>query len=168
MASRRLTRLTASPRIPPLIGQSIGRSQHKSGPARSQGRRPAAVPIGDYRGSIRTPLTGGYASGIVPASGVITLSCGPMGLGTVWYPQAAAIATSTGANDSSTCALYVGPLGLQTLIGGQSYAGGGDTIGLAVPPLWPGYYIWATWTGATKGDLATLTVYGEQDALAIG
>ena len=164
MAMRRVTRLTPSPRIAPLIRQSIAGSQGKALASLRSVPRPGTVPMGDYRRQVRTPIAGGYGSVIV-AGGTATVKVGPMGVGTVWYPQAAAIATTTGANDTSTCALYVGPLGLQTQLGGQSYAGGGDSIGLAVPPLWNGYFLWAVWSGATNGDLATLTVYGEQDSL---
>ena len=164
MASRRIQRLTPAPRIAPLIGQAIARSQNRALAARHSMPRPGTIGMENYVTPRRTPIAGGYGSAIV-AAGTATVKVGPMGVGTVWYPQAAAIATTTGANDTSTCALYLGPLGLQTLIGGQSYAGGGDSIGLAVPPLWNGYFIWAVWTGATNGDLATLTIYGEQDSL---
>ena len=164
MGSRRITR--RAPAVSGLgpLADSIARSVgYTRAPVRLLAR-PGTIPMQDYTVPRRTPLTGGYGA-VTVAGGTATVKVGPMGVGTVWYPQAAAIATSTGANDSSTCALYLGPLGLQTLIGGQSYAGGGDTIGLAVPPLWPGYFIWAVWSGATNGDLATLTVYGEQDSL---
>lgn len=164
MASRRVRRLAPAPRIAPLIGQAIDRSQNYTTAAVRKLGRPGTIPMQDYATPRRTPIAGGYGSAIV-AAGTATVKVGPMGVGTVWYPQAAAIATTTGANDASTCALYLGPLGLQTLIGGQSYAGGGDTIGLAVPPLWNGYFIWAVWSNAVNGDLATLTIYGEQDSL---
>ena len=153
------------------IAQSIARtmSQANRGFARYQ---PATVPQGQYRIGPRTVITGGYAAKTVPASGIVTIYCGPMGLGTIWYPQAVVINTSTGATDNSTCALYLTPLengpnlAPSTQIGGQSYAGGGDTIGLAVPPLWPGLFIVAQWTGATVGALATMQVYGQQSVLA--
>jgi hypothetical protein len=152
------------------IAQSIARtrSQRNVGFARYQA---ATVPPGRYQASQATVITGGYAAKIVPASGIVTIYCGPQGLGMTWYPQAVAISTTTGANDSSTCALYLSPLengttlAPSTQIGGQSYAGGGDTIGLAVPPLWAGLFIVAQWTGATVGDLAALQVYGQQRAL---
>ena len=134
-------------------------------------KQPHTIPQGAYTGTQQTVITGGYAAKVVPASGTVTIYVGPMGVGTVWYPQAAAISTTTGANDASTCALYLSPLTdanalvPSTQIGGQSYAGGGDTIGLAVPPMWPGYFIIAVWTGATQGALAALAVYGTQRVL---
>jgi hypothetical protein len=133
-------------------------------------RASGSTRVGAYQGQLQTVITGGYAASVVPASGSVTIRVGPMGVGTIWYPQAAAISTTTGANDASTCALYLTPLenGAQvpaTQIGGQSYAGGGDTIGLAVPPMWAGYFIVAVWTGATSGDLASLAVYGTQQVI---
>lgn len=131
-------------------------------------RRPMSVPQEFYTTRQRTLITGGYGSALVPASGTVTVTVGPQGVGTVWYPQQWAIATTTGAADASTCTIFHGPIGLQTLIIGQSYAGGGDSGGMAVPPMWPGYYVVATWAGAKVGDLASLTVYGQMDTLGIG
>ena len=173
MASRRVTR--RAPRVSGLapIVNSIRRTQSQYRPVRYANPRPASIPQMQYGMGPRTAITGGYAAKVVPASGTVTVFCGPQGVGTVWYPQAAAISTTTGANDASTCVLYLSPfensstsLAASTQIGGQSYAGGGDTIGLAVPPLWPGYYIVAVWSGATVGDLAALQVYGTQQVLA--
>jgi hypothetical protein len=90
---------------------------------------------------------------------------GPQGIGTIWYPQSAAVATTTGAADASTVTFYIGPLALLTEVGSQSYAGGGDNVGLAVPAMHPGTFLVAKWAGGHSGDLATLTIYGLQDAL---
>ncbi len=148
----------------PLARSISGSIQNSTRPATSL-TRPASVPVHFYQGRIRTPISAGYAAVTIASDGTATAYVGPQGLGTIWYPQAAAIATSTGAADTSTCTIYLGPEGLQTQVGGQSYAGGGDTIGLAVPPLWNGYFIWAKWAGGTAGALATLTIYGEMDSL---
>jgi hypothetical protein len=130
--------------------------------------QPGTVPVGAYSDqAIVEVIPGGYAAGAVPASGKVTLTCGPMGLGTVWYPSMVAISTTTGALDTSTCAIYLSPLTdgnaqvPSTQIGGQSFAGGGSSVGLAGTPMYPGYFIVAVWTGATSGDQATLTVYGQ-------
>lgn len=128
-------------------------------------RRPHSVPQQFYTERRRTVITAGYGSALVPASGIVTVTVGPQGVGTIWYPQQWAIATTTGANDASTCTIYHGPIGLQTLVIGQSYAGGGDSGGMAVPPMWPGYFVVAVWSGAKQGDLASLTVYGQMDVL---
>lgn len=126
--------------------------------------RPYSAPIGQYTGRERTPIANGYGVATVK-NNTATVSVGPQGLGTVWYPQNAAIGTTTGANDASTCQLYLGPLSQLQLISGTSYAGGGDSIGLGVPPITPGYFIVAVWSGAVNGDLASLAIYGTQDAL---
>ena len=130
-------------------------------------KRPATVPVQAYALHQRTPITNGYGSAIVSASGSATVTLGPQGVGTVWYPQQASIATTTGANDASTCTLFVGPLALLSQIGSQSYAGGGDSLGLAVPALFPGFFLVAVWSGGHSGDLAVLTVYGQQDQLVV-
>src|SRR5215469_8372454 len=170
MARRLVRRATRVSGLQP-IAQSIvrGMSQRNVGYSNP---RPAAIPQQAYRYQAPvTPITGGYAVATVK-SGTATAFCGPQGVGTVWYPQAVAISTTTGANDSSTCALYLSPfentssaLAPSTQIGGQSYAGGGDTIGIAVPPIRNGYYIIAVWTAANNGDVAALQVYGTQQAL---
>jgi hypothetical protein len=114
-----------------------------------------------------TPTVGSVYGGILPGLGIAQVTLGPQGVGTVWYPQQAAIATTTGAVDASTCTLFVGPLALLTQIGSQSYAGGGDSIGLAIAALYPGSFLVAKWSGGVVGDLAAFTVYGLQDVLTV-
>ena len=147
------------------LAASLGASVQRAGKAVTSLTTTATVPVTAYAQPITTPIAGGYGAAVIPVSGVVSVQVGPQGLGTVWYPQSAAIATSTGAADASTCTIYIGPLGLQTQIGGQSYSGGASSVGLPVPAMWPGYFVFATWTGAKAGDLATLTVYGTQTAL---
>jgi hypothetical protein len=173
MATRRVGR--RAPLVSGLgpIAESISRTmgQRNTGYGNP---RPLSIPQQAYTGQAPlTPITGGYAAVIVPASGTATAYCGPQGVGTVWYPQAVAISTTTGANDAATCALFLSPftntsmsLAPSSQIGGQSYAGGGDTIGIAVPPVRNGYYIIAVWSNATHNDLASLQVYGNQQALS--
>ena len=133
--------------------------------------RPRSTPIEMYTQTVRTPIPGPDATktGTMSASGTVTISIGPQGWGKKWYPQIASIATTSGANDASTCSLYLSAWGQgttpQNLINGQSYAGGGDSIGLAVPPVYPGHVITAVWSGGKSGDTASLTIYGDQDAL---
>jgi hypothetical protein len=111
------------------------------------------------------PLTGGQAQGTVSAAGSATVSVGPAGLGTVWYPAQATISTTTGATDSSTCQVYLGAQGVANLLAGQSYAGGGDTVALAVPAMTTGQLLIAVWTGGNSGDKATINILGTMDAL---
>ena len=169
---RRVTRI--APRVSGLgiIARSV---QASSGPTqygrwRQPNRRPPSPAQWRYMRTAEGPLPNGYSSAKV-ASNAATVYVGPMGTGTIWYPTMAVIGTTTGANDASTCTLYLSPLlngtslASQPQIGGQSYAGGGDTIGLSIPPVYPGYYLIAVWAGAVNGDLATLTVYGSQQSL---
>lgn len=112
------------------------------------------------------PLTNGQATGTIPAGGSVTLQIGPAGVGTVWYPSSVNISTSLGAADNSTCAVYIGFIAAQNLQGGQSYAGGGDTVSLSVPDLSAGQLIIAVWSGGTPGSIAAINVLGTMDALA--
>ena len=112
------------------------------------------------------PLTGGQGQAIVNGSGAARVSVGPQGLGTTWYPSQCTISTSTGANDISTCAVYLGSQAQQNLQGGQSYAGGGDTVGLSVVSMTPGDLLIAVWSGAVPGATAAINIQGTMDALA--
>jgi hypothetical protein len=130
-------------------------------------RRPLRPAIGAYSQRLTgVPIAGATAQVTVQADGSATAQVAPQGLGTTWYPQQANISTSTGADDSSTCAIYLGASALNSLQVGQSYAGGGDTVGLSVPALTPGGLLIAVWTGGVPGDLATLSIIGTQDALS--
>jgi hypothetical protein len=153
--------------VPAAMARAIAAQQAKALKPVTPRVRPATVPISSYTQPVRTPLAGGYGTAIVSAGGAATVQLGPAGVGTVWYPASAAIATTTGAADTSTCALYIGPLAALTQIGSQSYAGGGDSLGLPVPSMFPGYFLVAVWAGGHPGDLAALTVYGQQDTLTV-
>jgi hypothetical protein len=112
------------------------------------------------------PLTGGQASATVNGAGSATVSVGPQGLGTTWYPSSAVISTSTGAADNSTCSVYIGSQTQQNLQGGQSYAGGGDTVGINQASMQPGDRLIAVWSGGVPGATATINVFGTQDVQA--
>lgn len=151
--------------IPAELLRIIGAQEQKATKPVTKYTRPYSAPMQQYTGRARTAIANGYGAATVSGSGTATVTVGPQGVGTVWYPMSAAISTTSGANDTSTCTLYLAPAQQPQLIIGQSYAGGGDSLGLGVPPLPPGYYIIAVWTGGHSGDLATLAVYGTQDAL---
>jgi hypothetical protein len=129
------------------------------------GRRHGAVPVQQYTRVRAAPIDNAYAQVVVNAQGVAKLSLGPSGLGNVWRPSYCQIATTSGASDTSTCSLYIGPLPIGPLVGGQSYAGGGDSIGLPSVTMQPGDFVWAIWTGGKTGDIASLVVYGDQTVL---
>lgn len=155
------------PSIPPQIQQIITAGRTRAARALTSFTQPPPTPAQSYTRRMRVTIPNGIATGVV-AGGTVTLAVGPMGLGSVWYPQSAAITTTTGVTDSSTCLFYVGQIAALGLPVAQSYQGGGDSVGLPVPPVWPGTYVVAVWSGAHDGDTATLTVYGQQDVLVNG
>ena len=130
-------------------------------------QRIQVVPMQQFTRPIQgVPLTNGQVTGIIGAAGTVTLQIGPAGVGTVWYPSSVNISTSLGAADNSTCSVYIGFIAAQNLQGGQSYAGGGDTVSLSVPDLSAGQLIIAVWSGGTPGSIAAVNVLGTMDALA--
>ena len=120
-----------------------------------------------YQVPVQSQIGGyGVAQGVVGAGGGAQVQIGPSGLGTVWYPQQVVISTASGAADSSTCIGYLGPPSpVASSILFQSYAGGGDVQGIAVPVLQPGDFITCVWSGGHPGDTATLRVIGALQAL---
>ena len=113
---------------------------------------PAQVPIGPY----------GFAQGIISAGGTVQIRVGPSGFHTQWSLAQAAISTTTGAADASTAALYAQPNGAPSVAFqvGQSYAGGGDQIGLSGIKLIVGESLIVVWSGGHPGDTATLILSG--------
>jgi len=129
-------------------------------------QRMHAVPIQAYRGKIQgVPLSGGQVQGQVPAGGALTLSVGPQGLGTVWYPAQATISTTTGPLDTSTCKIYLGSQGVPATLVATVFPGGAGTAALAIPDMTPGQVLIFTWTGAQPGDTAGANIVGTMDAL---
>lgn len=118
-----------------------------------------------YTRHVTVPIQNAQQQATVNGSGAATVQLGPSGIGCRWVPAMAVIQTTTGAADNSTCAVFLGPLPLGPQVGGQSYAGGGDSIGLPGTSLQPGEFVWAVWSGAVPGAIATLNVYGDQTVL---
>ena len=129
-------------------------------------RRPPAAPLHLFTEVRRVAIRPGEGTktATVSAAGAATISLGPESLIT-WYVDYVAISTTSGAADSSTCAVTVGPVAHGLVPTGQSYTGGGDTISLGGRAMRPGEYITLVWSGAKTGDLAIATVYGSQDIL---
>lgn len=119
---------------------------------------PADAPIGPD----------GFSQGIV-SGGTVTLSVGPSAAGTSWALSQASVATTTGVNDSSTVAFYAQPaINAAPLLPfqvGQSFAGGGDQVGLAGIRLVTGERLYAVWSTANNGDTATLILSGTKTVL---
>lgn len=124
---------------------------------------PPPVPIQAYTGRARAAIgPQGIAQTVIAAGGAGVVSVGPSGVGTRWYPQQVTIATATGPTDPSTAVFYLGAVASSQIVGTSS-AGGGDTLGLAVPMMQPGDLLIAVWTGANPGDWASVTVIGDQE-----
>lgn len=117
---------------------------------------PVTVPIGPD----------GFAQGIV-AGGTVTLSVGPSGTGTSWDLAQISVSTTTGAADASTVQFFAQPSGTPNNAWqvGQSYAGGGDQVGLPGIKLVPGERLYAVWSGAHNGDTAIIILTGSKTVL---
>lgn len=162
-------------RLPPGWGQYFHPQRRASNQLawrpgwRGSGMRPmTAVPVGRYTGQLSgVPLTGGQALGAVPGSGVITLSVGPQGLGTTWYPIQVTVSTTTGVLDTSVANVYLGSGNVPNTLVSQVYSGNG-TAALAIPDMSPGQSLVVSWSGANPGDTAAFNIIGTMDALTTG
>lgn len=126
------------------------------------------IPMERYTTKITgVPLTGGQASAAIPASGALTLSVGPQGLGTLWYPAQVTLSTTAGPLDTSTANVYLGVGGVPTTNVGTLFPGNG-VLALAVPAMQPGDNLIVSWTGGVVGEVAALNIIGTQDALSTG
>lgn len=131
-------------------------------------RFPRPIPIEAFNTVARRQIgNDGIAQGVIAAGGRATVMAGPQGYGTRWYPNQIAIATASGAADSSTTAFYLNVIGPGGFLG-QSYAGGGDQPGFALPGMQPGDLLYAVWQGANPGDWCQLMLTGPMDFLTIG
>lgn len=110
---------------------------------------------------------GSVYSGTLSASVPLTLTAGPQGLGTVWYPAQITLSTTTGPLDTGTAQVYLGSGGVPTMLVASVFTGNG-TAALAIPPLQPGELIIVTWTGGHGGDTASFNIIGTMDALTTG
>lgn len=128
-------------------------------------RRPRAARMESF-GSVRRTVIGanGIAGGVIASDGTATVSVAPQGYGTRWYPNQINVATAAGAADTSTVTFYLNVIGAGGAFG-QSYAGGGDQLGYALPEVQPGDVIYGVWSGGTRGDWCQMTVVGQMDVL---
>lgn len=150
-----------APRWPRGLHLNAGSLPNTGGRFRSVPR----LPLEAYRRKITgIPLQSGQAQGTIPASGTLTLTIGPQGLGTVWYPVQITLTTTTGQLDTSLANIYLGPLVTPATIVGTGLGNG--VYALAIPPMTPGQYLIVVWTGGTNGDTAAANVIGTMDALA--
>jgi hypothetical protein len=124
----------------------------------------AVAPQHWYTRAEMTPLMRA-AQTTVSGGGTATVSVGPAGTGNKWYPQLAVISTTSGSGNGGTAYIYGGFVSQSTIISGGGLDGGGSSTGLAIPWMTPGDLIVVQWTGARAGDIAQLTIYGEQETL---
>jgi hypothetical protein len=128
-------------------------------------RIPRALPVEAFTQVRRVQIgSNGIDGGVISAGGSATVSVGPQGYGCRWYPNQVSVATASGANDASTVAFYLNVIGPGGFIA-QSYAGGGDQPGIALPEMQPGDLLYAVWSGGKSGDWCQLTVTGPMDVL---
>jgi hypothetical protein len=131
-------------------------------------RIPDPVPISAYTRKVAVQIgNNGVFQGVIAAGGGSTVSAGPSGVGTRWYPQQITLATKTGAADTSTAVIYLGAIAPSNIVATSQQAGG-DVIGLAVPEMQPGDLLIAVWSGGTVGDWTQLAVIGQQEILTTG
>jgi len=123
-----------------------------------------STPVELYRPLLKVPITDGVGQAVV-AGGTATVTIGPQGLGTRWYPVKVDIATTSGAADTSTLQLFLGTTALANLIASTSYSAGGDSFGLAGSVMDPGDYLIGVWSGANNGDTATMRITGHRVAM---
>lgn len=114
-------------------------------------------------GTAGSAYSASISSGISP----LTLTVGPQGLGTTWYPAQVTLSTTTGALDTSTALVYLGIGGVPTMQVASVFTGNG-TAALAIPSMQPGEFIIVVWTNGHPGDTASMNVIGTMDALTTG
>lgn len=128
-------------------------------------RRPRALPIEAYVRPRRVQIgADGVRGGVISAQGTATVSVGPQGYGTRWYPNQVGLATASGAADASTATIYLNVIGPGGFLA-QSYAAGGDQPGIAVPEMQAGDLLYVVWSGGKSGDWCQATVIGPMDVL---
>lgn len=82
--------------------------------------------------------------------------------GTRWDLALAAVSTTSTVN-ASRALLYLGNSGGPLTLVDSTYLGNNASSGkVAGAPFFPGTYLWAVWTGADAGSVATLQAYGTQ------
>jgi hypothetical protein len=156
-------------RIPAQLRRIILREQQQAAkPLLSRGHAAPTTPIGAYgnHATVDLGIYGQAAPQTFPASGNLTLTVGPSGVGESWAPDQCYISTSLGAEDGSTCLVYAGPAAIPAYAVTSTPAqGGGAQFGLGGLTLTPGDLVTASWTGGTAGATANLKVTGSRTVL---
>jgi hypothetical protein len=147
------------PRLPAGLHRPAQSARNTGG----RSRRTGIVPQSAFVHQVRAPIGNGSVQGIVANNGTAILAIGPQGVGTRWYPSEVQLSTSTGPTDQSMCVLYRNFIAATQEVG-QTAQGGLDTVAFT-RDMQPGDILYAVWHRANPGDLATITVHGDQLAL---
>lgn len=126
-------------------------------------RQPYSKPPESYTRRVSVPLRQ-QGSSIVDNNGNATVIMAPQGLGTRWYLSQLQVRTTTGSTDLSNAIVYRDAQLLGHEIA-RTDQGGSDTMGVSTPGIQPGDLIIVNWFNANPGDVANLTVYGDQSVL---
>jgi hypothetical protein len=118
--------------------------------------------------AVAAGTTGSVYGAVIPAqASPLTLTAGPQGLGTIWYPAQVTLSTTTGVLDTSTALCYLGSQGVPITLVASVFSGNG-TVALAIPSMSPGQVLIVTWTNGHPGDTAAFNIVGTMDALTTG
>lgn len=128
-----------------------------------QSRRPPVTDQLDYTVHVRAPIGNGTAQGIIGGNGQAILAVGPQGVGTRWYASQIFVGTSTGVTDQSACTIYRQFIDPKQELA-HSEQGGGDVVSFT-EQMQPGDLVYVMWVRGNPGDLATVTIRGDQVAL---
>jgi hypothetical protein len=127
----------------------------------------AGDPLVVFVGASNATAGAVYSAAITGVSQPLTLTAGPQGLGTTWYPAQVTVSTTTGVLDTSTAQVYLGTAGVPTQLIASVFSGNG-VAAVAIPPMQPGENVIVTWTNGHLGDIASFNVIGTMDALTTG
>lgn len=96
-------------------------------------------------------------------SGAGTAQVGPRGMGTTWLPEVVSVKTST-ATKVPTCRVYAGAAATDGNFVDGTYSGSQNaTDNVKGQKVYPGFYVWAVWSGGDAGATATLSVTGTKE-----
>lgn len=82
------------------------------------------------------------------------------GSGQMWQVTAVSVSTASQAAPYPQCNIYAGPQPQPPWFVDGTYTGNLDSTGRAIPPVYPGSYIWAVWSGGNPNDTATVRITG--------
>ena len=147
------------PRWPAGLHQQAGGQPARRGFARI----PARPSQEQYTMIRQARITDDSRQTVLDSNGAGTVSWGPQGLGTVWYPTQFNVWTTTGAFDTATVSVYLNQYSVGNLLIASAVNAGRNTIGYNGPPLAPGALITAVWENGHAGDVASILVSGEAE-----